>query len=202
MRLARSTRLTRILTGWPMRVALSLVVALAFPLHAYAATVSLSFQTAVTASAVTTETSGATSTISVRLPDGQAPLSFTNGTGAMQLNKFWIRKVALSASTPVTLDLTALTSGQGDTSFAAVKFLAIYNETSTATYTVVVGNGTNPFAGPLSAGTTTITIDPLGSVTFFSRTAAGWAVTNSANDGLKLDPGGNAVNVTVCIGGI
>lgn len=196
------SRFARAILGWPGRVLVALAVTLAFPLYTYAATVTITVSTAITASAVTTETSGATSTISVRLPDGLAPISFTNGSGANQCNKFWIRKVALSASTPVDLDLTALTSGQGDTSFAAVKILAIFNEATTSGYSVTVGNGTNPFAGPLSAGTTTISIDPSASVTFFSRTAAGWAVTNSSNDVIRLNPGSNTFNVTVVIAGI
>ena len=122
------------------------------------------------------------------------------GSGALAVSKMWTNTISLATSTPQTLDLTALSGGAGDTSLASVKIFAIYNNETTASKKVTVGNAASTqFKGPLSSGTTTIDIDGGAAMVLFSSTAAGW--TTSSLNNLKLDPGSNAVSVTVVLAG-
>src|SRR5262245_4927279 len=76
---------------------------------------------------LTTETAGASTRIAIRLPSGNTAAEFTSGTGGAQVSKMFTSQISLTASTPVTLDLTALTGGVGDTAFTKTKIVAVYN---------------------------------------------------------------------------
>lgn len=123
---------------------------------------------------------------------------FANGTGTNQANIAWHDERTLSASANESLQIT--TSGAlkdalgGVINFTAVKLWAMHASCAN-TNTVVVGNGTNPFAGPLSAGTATITLNPCDTFTFLAP-ASGWAVTASSNDVIKVVNGGAGTSVT------
>lgn len=149
-----------------------------------------------------TLTTGATDQQKAVLPANSAPMEFTSGTGISQVNKLWVRTVSLSASTPVTLDLTALTGGVGDTSFAAIKSITFINhETAGGGKDVTVGAAAStPFTGPLGGTTPTIDVQAGTSLPWVNPEAAGWACGTNKN--LKLDPGANAITLSLVIAGI
>lgn len=193
--------MNRLRTGWLARVLAAISVALAFPLYTYAATVTGSVSAGVSFNAITTATTGATSTISVRLPSGLAPINYTSGTGAFQVNKLWFGTFSL-ASTTTTLDLTALSGGYGDTSFSAVKVFTVIDHETTASKKITVGNAaSNQFVpGGLSSGTVTWDVDGGATSTFMCATAAGWTV-DSSHKSVKFDSGSNTVSFSVVIAG-
>lgn len=164
--------------------------------------VTLSITPGITITSSTAETTGATSKITVRLPDGYTAVEYSFGTGAAQVNAMYVNQISLVTSTPQTLDLTALTGGQGDTSFSKLKCIAIYNnETAGTNKPVILGNGTNPFVGPFGAGSHTLAIPAGCGFIIYTKETAGWAVANGSTDGFKLDPGANNVSVTIALVG-
>lgn len=121
---------------------------------------------------------------------------------ALDATKLWTRAISLSASTPVNLDLTALTSGQGDTAFADVTMLALINTegaTSGRTLTIGAEGSANEWYDPLGASGSKLIV-PAGSTRLlYLPTAAGWTVATRKL--LKLDPGANPCAVVVVIAG-
>lgn len=108
--------------------------------------------------------------------------------------------LALAASTPVTVDLTATgtasTAAAGDTSFAHA-FELIFNNYGAAD--VLVGPGaSNPFNGPLLGTAPTFTV-PAGATVRW-QCPAGWTV-DSTHKTLKFDPGAAVATIGVSIGG-
>lgn len=130
--------------------------------------------------------------------------SIANGTGLNQANALYVDDFSIAASGTLNIDLTSLTDRFGAAVvFSKVKeILLIANDTNTND--VVYGNGTNPFVGPLSAGTATITVKP-GNVFHVSNySAAGWTVTDATADTIKLanSGAGSAVTGTIVIVGL
>jgi hypothetical protein len=155
----------------------------------------------VSISSVTTEVSGAKTSISIRLPQGGV-VNYTHGTGAAQVNATHVNQISLVTSTPQTPDLTGLTGGQGDTSFSKIKVFALFNnEAAGSGKKVIVGNGTNAFVGPFGAAAHTIAVEAGCGLVMWTKETAGWAVANGSTDGLKLDPGANNVSVTLVLAG-
>lgn len=164
------------------------------------ATVTASVVPGITVNYTATEVAGATTEIQTKLPASYTPVAFTNGTGGSAVEKMYVNQISLSSSTPQTLDLTALTGGAGDTSFAKVKIIGIYNnETRGTGKKVTVGAAaSDSFQFGLSAAGT-IDVPAGHALTLANSETAGWTTT-SATD-LKLDPGSNAVSVTVLLVG-
>lgn len=135
------------------------------------------------------------------------PRSVTNlqqGTAASMADILYADTKTIAASGSYSLDLNG-TADQNvfgvNLALAKVKF--IYIKASAAnTNSVVVGNGTNPFVGPFSAGTITITIPPGGEF-FVSAPVGGWSLTGGASDILKLanSSSGTGVDCDIIIGG-
>jgi hypothetical protein len=121
--------------------------------------------------------------------------SMASGTGSNQADKVYSDQRTINASSDETLDLTNLTDVFGASlSFAKVKAILI-KAAAGNTNNVVVGNATNPFAGPLSAGTTTISISPGGAV-MLAAPASGWTVTGGSADEIKIANSGAGSSVT------
>lgn len=188
--------------AWKLKALALLIVAAIPPTLAYAAdSVLVNIDPAVSVQSTTTEISGAKSSIAVRLPQGGV-VAYTHGTGAAQVNAMHVNQVSLVASTPQSPDLTALTGGQGDTSFSKIKVFALFNNEAAGTgKSVIIGNGTNPFVGPFGAGTHTLTVPAGCGVVIYTKENAGWPVTGGTGDILKLDPGANNVSVTLVLAG-
>jgi hypothetical protein len=104
----------------------------------------------------------------------------TNGTGTDQADEATtLKTTAITAG--ATYDLNAMTSPFGTIDFATIKVLRIVNNSTTASENIVVGNAAStPFLGPLSAGTTTITIPP-GNYVEMTNRDAGWSTTGANN---------------------
>jgi hypothetical protein len=129
----------------------------------------------------------------------------TNGTGAGQANAVYVRDFSIAASGSLELDLaSSLEDRLGNTLvFTAVKEIFI-QASSSNTNNVVVGNGTDPFVGPFSAGTITISLKPGASFKIDDGySAAGWSVGAGASDDLKLanSGAGSSVAGTIVIVG-
>lgn len=128
-----------------------------------------------------------------------------NGTGAGQANAVYVDDFSIAASGTLDIDLSGtLEDAHGNTLvFTAVKEIQI-KAASGNTNNVVIGNGTNPFVGPFSAGTVTLALKPGG---FFhvsdGYSAAGWTVTGGSADVIKLanSGAGTAVTGTVVVVG-
>ncbi|QDV34027.1 hypothetical protein [Tautonia plasticadhaerens] len=140
--------------------------------------------------------------VSIALPSSTVG-SQTRAGGAVAITctKLWTRVISLASSTPETLDLTALTGGKGDTSFSAVKLVDVRNNEAADSGEVLAvgGAASTPFLGFLGAADDTLKVDPGCARTLYTRASAGWSTAGANN--LKLDPGANAISVTVTIAG-
>lgn len=136
-------------------------------------------------------------------PADAAPIEFADGTGIGQCTKIGFGYVDLAGSA-ATIDLTAvsgMTAWQGDTAFAAIKVLKVFNNEATSTSeTLAVGDAASvPFDGPLSGTDPKYTVYPGCPMIWMNRSAAGWDC--STNKNLKLDPGANSFRAYVLIAG-
>jgi hypothetical protein len=185
-------------------IAASIAALVAFSLPAVAlfqtTTTSASVTPGVILSSSTTLTTGSARTISVRLPANLAPVEFTSGTGASQVDLVWSDTRTYSA-TPTTLDLSSLSAASTNTgaaTFNNVKVIAVFNNDTTNS--LIVGNAASAqFTGPLSSGTTTITIPAGCGALFYNKAANGWDAATAKN--LKIDPGANNISATIAIAG-
>lgn len=151
---------------------------------------------------LTTARDGGDATFAV---DEGAVHEVENGTGAGQANAVYVDDFSIAASGSLEYDLAStLEDAHGNSIvFTAVKEILVIAD-DTNTNNVVVGNGTDPFVGPFSAGTVTVALKPGG---FFhvsdGYSAAGWSVGAGASDDLKLtnSGAGTAVTGTVVIVG-
>jgi hypothetical protein len=128
----------------------------------------------------------------------------TNGTGANQANAVYIDEFSIAASGTLNIDLSgSLVDRLGNALvFTAVKAILLIADAAN-TNNVIYGNGTNPFVGPFSAGTATITAKP-GTVQLLTDfSAAGWPVFAGSADVIKLEnsAGSTAVTGTIVIVG-
>lgn len=130
---------------------------------------------------------------------------YANGTGAGQVDLIYAKQLTFVASTPQTLDLTALTDlGGGAVNFARVRELVIQIVTTTAGFNLTLGdaaaNAWAPFWGPTGTD-----IVMAGSIRYFTDpTSVGvgvGAVVGSSSKVLKLDPGSNALVCNILIVG-
>lgn len=129
-------------------------------------------------------------------------LTYDNGTVLNQCNIGWASTRSLAAtSETLNFSNSSLVDAFGvGLAFVKLKFLAIWNQNTTAGQTLVIGNATNPL-GLFSAGTTTYTIGPNGRFIIAEPSLAGIAVTASSADSLKLNAGSNTVTYTIVAAG-
>lgn len=136
---------------------------------------------------------------SANLPVNFAPsTTFTNGSGAAAGNVLYQASLALSAGVN-NVDLNGvLTDSYGSTvSLVRVKGIAFQN--NSASNSMTVGNGTNPWATLLSS-TGTITVPAGGWFIACTPDATGWAVTASTGDILKVAGTGTDAFTLVVLG--
>lgn len=130
--------------------------------------------------------------------------SFTLGDQAYALN--WAGYLALAASTPLALDMAALSTGlptgsksSGDATLAKVFAIRIENLDATNKITVGASGGASEFYDPFGYSGTKIDIPAGCTRCIYTKAAAGWAV--GTRHILQIDPGANAIKALVAIGG-
>lgn len=129
--------------------------------------------------------------------DVSAVLSLADGAGANQANVAYFKDINIAASGTDNVDLAgSATDRFGQTvNLTGVKAVLVTAD-ATNTNDIIVGNGTNPFVGPFGAGTHTIAVKPGGAFLITNPSAAGFGVTGSTADILKLANSGSGTSVT------
>lgn len=127
-----------------------------------------------------------------------------NGTGLDQANAFYVDDFSIAASGSLDIDLAgSLTDAHGNPLvFTAVKEILLVADAANVN-DVVLGNGSAPFVGPFSAGTVTVSVAPGNRFNATNYSAAGWPVTATTADIIKLanSGAGSAVTGTIVIVG-
>jgi hypothetical protein len=130
---------------------------------------------------------------------------FASGTLLDQIDGLSPMLLTFVASTPQTLDLTALTDALGTAiTTARVRFVLFKNLATTDGYNLTVGGaGANEWNGPLSSGGK-LTVGPStasndGFALLSAPHTTGYPVSGTSKL-LKLDPGANAFQSVILIG--
>lgn len=128
--------------------------------------------------------------------------SFTEGTGADQLNKFYWGNHDIANGVPLDLDLAGgLTDPLGDViTFTKIKYIRIWNKD--ATNTLLVGAGSNPIVSLFGAGGDIIKIPPGGQLELTAPGATAFAVVATTGDILRLDASAGTIDTDITIGGV
>jgi hypothetical protein len=123
--------------------------------------------------------------------------SFASGTGNDQVDLMFDDQRTLGASGSEDLDLAGgLTDAFGLTlTFVKVKAIQIRAAAGNTNNVVVGGASANAFVGPFGAATHTIAIPPSGVLTLCAP-KAGWTVTPSTGDLLRIANSGAGSGVT------
>mgnify|MGYP001153648961 CR=1 FL=1 len=111
-------------------------------------------------------------------------ISYTDGAGANQGNILYQGQRTFSGSTD-NVDLSGVLTDSFGTTISAARIKGIVIVNISASNSITVGNGTNPWATLLN-GTGTLTLPPGAFFAAATPDATGWAVTNSTADILKL----------------
>lgn len=130
---------------------------------------------------------------------------YSNGTGAGQIDLLYAKQLTFVASTPQTLDLTALVDLSGATvNMARIREIVIQVVTTTVDFDLTVGAAAADPWAPIWGTTGTHKVFA-GSTFYFSDPntvgAGNGAFTSGTSSDLKLDPGSNAMVVNVLISG-
>jgi len=126
------------------------------------------------------------------------PIDFTSGSGANQINKVWSDRRTLAASATENLDLAGvLADALGATiTFTAIKAILIKAAAGNTNNVVVGGHATAAFIGPVVDATDKISVPPGGLVLLVNPSAAGWPVTATTADLLKIENSAAGTGVT------
>lgn len=132
-------------------------------------------------------------------------VTFTDGAGVNQVNQVWADAArSINASTSDDLDLSGvLTNKLGQTvSFVRVKGIYVRFLTSTATFVLNVGGGSNPFINYLTGTTPVVVIRAGGTFCLIGPDATGYAVTAGTGDILRINnPNAAAITYDIIIVG-
>ena len=118
------------------------------------------------------------------------------GTGANQADKQFADYRTIAASGTDVLDLAGtLTDPLGATlTFVKVKAILVIADAANTNDVLISPGATNPFNGPFTGTTPAVAVRP-GGVTLFALPGAGWTVTASTGDLLKIANGGAGTSV-------
>lgn len=111
-------------------------------------------------------------------------VSFSDGVGANQANVLYMFSGTFSGTT-ASIDLNGLLTDGYGTTVSLLRVKGLYIENLSTTNTIVIGNGTNPWATLLGA-THTLTLRPTSFIVTGTGDATGWAVTAATGDILLL----------------
>lgn len=164
--------------------------------------VSLSFTDYVTSGLITPET--LTAVIASPAIAG-ALLSYTNGTGPLQIDGLYAGPLTLAAAT-TTLDLTSLAGLGGESlDFARVRELILFNPDSTPGHDVKIYQGTSNGRAQLPASSNPLYAREVnGSVRLSDPNSTGGGngnVTGGSSKTITLDPGAHTVTVYLIVAG-
>jgi hypothetical protein len=145
--------------------------------------------------------SSATSTLS----DNNS-YTFTNGTGANNVNNIFSDQRTLAASATEDLDLAgSLTDAFGNTiTFTKIKALLVVAASGNTNDVVVGGAGANGFDSWVSATGDSVLVKPGGCLLIVAPDATGYAVTAGTGDLLTITNSAGSTSVTydVVIAGV
>ena len=130
---------------------------------------------------------------------------YTNGTGAGAIDLIHAKQYALVASTPQTIDLSAIADLSGATvNFARVREFVVQVVTTTAGDNVTLGDAaSNAFSAFWGAtGTNVVFAGTVYHVADPTSVGAGvGAIVDSTHKNVKLDPGSNNVTINLIVAG-
>lgn len=121
-----------------------------------------------------------------------AMLSYTDGSGASQVNKLWapLTQYSVAASTNTDIDLSGSLAGTyGTVVFTALKGIFIVAGTANPG-NLVVGNVTNGITAPFGAATHSVQVQPGGVLLLATPSAAGWPISAGTADLLRIASSG------------
>lgn len=120
------------------------------------------------------------------------------GTGAKQADKLFSDTRTIAASSNDDLDLAGSLSDNFGAALTFAEVMAIYVKASAAnTNNVVIGgHDSAPFLGPFADATDKIVLKPGASILIKDETAAGWPVTATSADILRLANSSSGSGVT------
>jgi hypothetical protein len=123
------------------------------------------------------------------------PISLDTGTGANQCDTMFCNERTLAASASENLDLAGtLTDALGNLlTFGHVKGIEIEADAGNTNSVVIGATASNAFVGPFGASGNTWTLGPGDRLVAYSK--AGWAVTPSTGDLLKVANSGAGTSV-------
>jgi hypothetical protein len=108
------------------------------------------------------------------------------------------------AATPTIINLQSFADifGAAAQNMARVRVVCIHNTDTVAGHSIIIGLGTNPWAGFLNAAGT-ITLPPGGRLIIEDPTSVGAAggVTSGTSLNIKLDPGANTIPAEIILAG-
>lgn len=131
--------------------------------------------------------------------------NYTNGTGAGQIDLLYAKQLTFVASTPQTLDLTAIADLSGATvNMARVREVLLQVVTTTVDFDIVLGAAASNAWAALWGATGTQEVFAGSCFHFSDPNTVGsgkGAVTSGTSKNLKLDPGSNVVVANLIIAG-
>lgn len=130
--------------------------------------------------------------------DTTSRIDFSMGAGARQANLVFADRRTLAASATEDLDLDGGLADPfgGALVFKRVKAILIQAAAGNANDVIIGGAASNGFVGPFGAATHTMAVKPGGILLIAAPTAAGWPVTASTADLLKVANSGGGTGVT------
>lgn len=124
-------------------------------------------------------------------------VSWASGTGANQADVVWGDERTIAASGTDDLDLAgSLVGALGTVTFAKVKLIVVTANAGNTNTVVVGGAASAQFVGPFGAATHTASAAAGGFVAFGNPSSAGWSVTATTADLLRIANGGAGSGVT------
>jgi hypothetical protein len=125
-------------------------------------------------------------------------LQLSAGTGAGKADKLFSDQRTLAASGSESLDLAGVLSDPfGATlTFGHVKWIYIKAAAANTNDVCIGGAASNTFVGPFADATDKVCVKPGGVAIFAAASGAGWAVTASTGDLLKVANSGGTTGVT------
>jgi hypothetical protein len=129
----------------------------------------------------------------------QPSITYADGVGANQANVLYQASLALTAGVN-NVDLSGVLTDSYGTSLTPARIKAWAFQNNSATNSMTVGNGTNPWVTCLT-GTGTLIIPAGGFFVFATPDATGWTVTAATGDILKVAGTGTDAFTLIFFGG-
>lgn len=124
---------------------------------------------------------------------------FATGAGASQIDRLFAAQRVIAPSGTDDLDLTGTTLQDilnQNLALVRVKLIVIFAASTNVNNVVIGAAAANQFVGPFGAATHTIALPPQGLFVVMAPTAAGWPVTATTADLLRITNGGAGTSVT------